>query len=64
MRALEKWLLNYDGIPIMYRNKTNRQLHKYIFVKCEGALKMIKDLYDEYNTTNSQKFFYVTAIYS
>ncbi len=53
MRALEKWLLNYDGIPIMYRNKTNRQLHKYIFVKCEGALKMIKDLYDEYNTTNS-----------
>ena len=37
----------------MYRNKTGRQLREYIFVKREGTLKIIKDLYDKYNITNS-----------
>ncbi|RIB09448.1 hypothetical protein C2G38_2146544 [Gigaspora rosea] len=49
--SLEKWLLDCDGIPIMYRNKTDRQLREYIFVKRGGVTKNIKDLYGEYNAT-------------
>ncbi|CAB4425665.1 unnamed protein product [Rhizophagus irregularis] len=40
-----------EGVPIMYRNKTDRQLREYIWVKRGEVTKKIKELYDEYNAT-------------
>ncbi|PKK58660.1 hypothetical protein RhiirC2_763265 [Rhizophagus irregularis] len=48
---LEKWLLDCDGVPIMYRNTTDRQLRDHIFVIRGGVKKKISDLYGEYNAT-------------
>ncbi|EXX79970.1 hypothetical protein RirG_000480 [Rhizophagus irregularis DAOM 197198w] len=46
--SLEKWLLDCFGLPIMYRNKSDKHLRDYLKVERGGVNKSFKQLYEDY----------------